>query len=169
MVASSNKSHRHQRRTVALQGHGHGPNGNMAVTSPWPQVARLATHSRLFLSRLTSPVPSFFITSNYFAFLLLASVHYTLANCSGSLYKLHGWRACRCHSPRWWHSNRLVCGCHLLLTLLVVPTGGPLSPVCLYHALEGWASLSVAGSGWATGYVVFFLIVLVVVDLLLCI
>jgi len=59
-----------------------------AGTSQWPQVAGLATHNRLLLSTLESPVPSLFTLLKLLLFFLPSDNH-TLARCDCSHWSLH--------------------------------------------------------------------------------
>lgn len=73
MVISGNISHLHQHRPLLLCGYRawHGPQQQQqstGETSLWPRVAGQATHIRLFLSTLESPVASLFRLLKLFCF-----------------------------------------------------------------------------------------------------
>jgi hypothetical protein len=59
------------------------PGSNTAMTPPWSQVALPATHIRLFLTTLQSPVLPLFIVPTSFCFSSLPFLHHLLAPLSG--------------------------------------------------------------------------------------
>lgn len=151
MVSSNNTNRGHQHLPLQQLG--------LGLISPRPQVVGLATHSRLFLFFLESPVHLPSQCSNCFASLCLPAVYHILAQCSGSQCRRATWLvilwvtssvhtawcgsqpASRCLEPRCNMAAGGSVAVFLLLRHFCIPTASLCSvasfPACAYATRHG--------------------------------